>query len=81
VLLAVFADAVTQVYVSVLRVRGRLVVAAALNLGMAVGTVALSWFLLPVLGINAVGWAFLAMQLGGCAFVVLDLHRQPALAG
>jgi threonine/homoserine/homoserine lactone efflux protein len=58
-----------------LRVRGRLGVAAGLNLGMGIGTVALSWVLLPVLGINAVGWAFLAMQVGGCAFVALDLLR------
>jgi O-antigen/teichoic acid export membrane protein len=81
VLLASMPDAINGVYVSVLRVRGRFVVAAALNLGMAVGTVALSWALLPVLGISAVGWAFLAMQLGGCAFVVLDLLRQPTLVG
>lgn len=75
VLLASIPDAVTNVYVAVLRVRGRLGVAAGLNLGMGIGTVALSWVLLPVLGINAVGWAFLAMQIGGCAFVALDLLR------
>jgi O-antigen/teichoic acid export membrane protein len=80
VLLASFADAVTQVYVAVLRVRGRFVTAVALNLSMGVGIVALSWVLLPVLGISAVGWAFLAMQLCGCAFVGLDLLRKPTLA-
>jgi hypothetical protein len=47
---------------------------------MGVGILALSWMLLPVLGISAVGWAWLAMQLSGCAFVVFDLaHRQPHL--
>ncbi len=80
VLLASFADAVTQVYVAVMRVQGRLGAAAALNLGMGVGIVALSWVLLPVFGITAVGWAFLAMQLSGCVFVVFDLRRRPPLA-
>ena len=75
VLLAAFPDAVTNIYVAVLRVRGRLAAAAALNLGIGVGTVALSWALLPEFGIAAVGWAFLAMQLAGCLFVVIDLRR------
>lgn len=75
VLLASIPDAVSNVYVAVLRVRGRLGAAAGLNVGMGIGIVALSWALLPVLGINAVGWAFLAMQLCGCVFVGLDLLR------
>jgi O-antigen/teichoic acid export membrane protein len=75
VLLASIPDAVTNVYIAMLRVRRRLVAAAALNLGMGIGIVALSWALLPVLGISAVGWAFLAMQLCGCVFVALDLLR------
>ena len=79
VLLASIPDAITNVYVAVLRVRGRLATAAALNLGMGIGTVALSWALLPTLGINAVGWAFLAMQIAGCAFVALDLLLRPTL--
>jgi O-antigen/teichoic acid export membrane protein len=79
VLLASIPDAVTNVYVAVLRVRGRLVTAAGLNLGMGAGTVALCWVLLPVLGISAVGWAFLAMQLCGCLFVILDLRRSRTL--
>lgn len=80
VLLASFPDAITNVYVAVLRVRGRLVAAAGLTLGMGVGTVGLSWALLPMLGISAVGWAFLAMQLCGCLFVILDLLRRAAAA-
>jgi O-antigen/teichoic acid export membrane protein len=80
VLLASIPDAVTNVYVSVLRVRGRLAVAAALNLGMGSGIIALSWALLPVLGINAVGWAFLSMQLCGSVFVAIDLARWSAWA-
>jgi O-antigen/teichoic acid export membrane protein len=77
--LAVFAsipDAVVHVYVGVLRAEARLAAAASLLLGIAIGTVMISWFLLPTIGINAVGWAFLAMQLCGCVYVVLDWRRQ-----
>jgi len=80
VLLASFPDAITNVYVAVLRVRGRLITAAGLNLGMGAGTVGLSWAFLPTLGISAVGWAFLAMQLSGCLFVIFDLLRRAASA-
>jgi O-antigen/teichoic acid export membrane protein len=79
-LLASVPDAVTNVYVSVLRVRNRLAVAAGLNMGMGIGIVALTWWLLPALGINAVGWAFLIMQTCGCGFVLFDLRRH-AMAG
>jgi O-antigen/teichoic acid export membrane protein len=77
-LLASLPDAITNVYVAMLRVQGRLAVAAGLNLGMAVGTVGLAWALLPALGTSAVGWAFLVAQLFGCLFVVLDRHRRAA---
>lgn len=80
VLIASFPDAITNVYVAFLRVRGRLTAAAGLNLGMAIGTVGLSWVLLPALGIIAVGWAFLAMQLAGCVFVIVDVIRPAASA-
>ena len=75
VLLASFPDAITNVYIAVLRVRGRLGAAAGLSIGMGVGIVGLSWALLPLLGISAVGWAFLFMQVGGCLFVILDVRR------
>ena len=80
-LLSSIPDAVVNVYIAVLRVRNRLVAAAGLSVFMGIGIVVLSWALLPVLGINAVGWAFLAMQLCGCAFVVLDLLRSARLGG
>ena len=79
-LLASFPDAITNVYVAVLRVRGRLAAAASLNLGMGVGIVVLSWVFLPLVGINAVGWSFLAAELCGCVFVALDLRRRPTLS-
>jgi len=74
-LVASFPDAVTNVYVAILRVQGRLAVAATLNVSMGVGIVALSWLFLPALGISAVGWAFLVMQSCGCIFVAIDLRR------
>lgn len=58
-------DAVNSVYISILRVRLRLRVAATLNVGMAVIAVALSWYLLPRLGIAGAGWAWLLANLGG----------------
>jgi O-antigen/teichoic acid export membrane protein len=70
--LASLPHALTNVYVAVLRVQGRLSAAALLNLAMGLGTLAMSWILLPVLGISAVGYAFLALQLCGCVYVVSD---------
>jgi O-antigen/teichoic acid export membrane protein len=75
VLIAAIPDAVTNVYVAVLRVQGRLVAAAGLNMAMGLGVIGFSWVFLPSLGISAVGWAFLEMQLCGCVFVLLDLLR------
>jgi Na+-driven multidrug efflux pump len=80
-LLASIPDAITNVYVSVLRVRGRLPVAAGLNLVMGLGIVGLSWLLLPALGVSAVGWAFLAAQTGGCAFVAMGLRSHSTQGG
>jgi O-antigen/teichoic acid export membrane protein len=74
--LASIPDAVTNLYVAVLRVETRLTVAASLNLTIGTGTLVISWFLLPLIGISAVGWAFLAMQLCGCVFVVIDWRRK-----
>jgi O-antigen/teichoic acid export membrane protein len=80
VVIAAVPDVITNVYVAVLRVQRRLLVAAGLNLGIGIGTVALAWVLLPMFGISAVGWAWLVMQLSGCAVVVFDLARhQPRL--
>jgi O-antigen/teichoic acid export membrane protein len=80
VVLASIPDAVVHVYVGVLRAEARLVAAAVLLVSIGIGTVVISWFLLPSIGISAVGWAFLAMQLVGCAYVVLDWRRQGSRA-
>jgi O-antigen/teichoic acid export membrane protein len=74
--LASIPDAVTNVYVGVLRVQGRLTAAALLMLAIGLGTLVISWLLLPVIGISAVGCAFLAMQLCGCVYVAVDRRRQ-----
>ena len=66
-------DATTNIYISVLRVRGRLRSAALLNLGMAVLTLVLAWFLLPLLGIAGAGWAWLLGQAGGSLMVGVDI--------
>jgi O-antigen/teichoic acid export membrane protein len=76
VVFAAVPDAITNVYVAVLRVQQRLAVAAWLNLAMGVGTVIFAWLLLRTLGISAVGWSWMAMQAAGCAFVAVDVVRR-----
>jgi O-antigen/teichoic acid export membrane protein len=76
VVLAAIPDAITNVYVAVLRVQQRLAAAAWLNLGMGVGTVAIAWAVLPELGISAVGWAWMALQGGGSVWVAIDIARR-----
>ncbi len=68
---AAIPDGITNVYVSVLRVRRRLREAATLNLGMAALTIALAWPLLLRLGIEGAGWAWLIAQtVGSCAVAI-----------
>ena len=79
-LLTIFAiaavpDAITNIYVSVLRVQRRLRRAMLLNLGMASLTLILSWVLLPILGIVGAGWAFLAAQIAGSLVAEVDIIR------
>lgn len=74
--LATIPQALTSVYVGVLRALGRLTTVALLSLAISLGTLAISWLLLPVIGISVVGWAYLAMQLCGCVYIVLDRRKQ-----
>jgi O-antigen/teichoic acid export membrane protein len=62
-------DAITNIYVSVLRVRGRLHEAALVNLGLAVLALVLTWLLLPPMGIMGVGVAWLIGQSAGSLYV------------
>jgi ADP-heptose:LPS heptosyltransferase/O-antigen/teichoic acid export membrane protein len=66
-------DAITNVYVAALRVKRNLAAAAWLNLGMAAMTMALAWLLLPSLGIEGAGWAWLIAQSAGTVVVVIHL--------
>jgi O-antigen/teichoic acid export membrane protein len=66
-------DAITNVYVSVLRVRQRLRVAATLNVLIGATTLVLAWVLLPPLGIAGAGWAWLIAQSVGVAFCAGDV--------
>ena len=71
-------DAITNIYVSVLRVRRRLRRAAMFNLSMAALTLVLAWVLLPMVGIAGAGWAWLIAQTVGSTVVgmhVLATHR------
>jgi O-antigen/teichoic acid export membrane protein len=68
-------DAITNIYVSVLRVQRRLRFAALLNLSMAALTLALAWILLPVLGIVGAGWAWLTAQGAGSLVAGVDVIR------
>ena len=68
-------DAITNIYVSVLRVQRRLRFAASLQLSMAALTWALAWIWLPVLGIAGVGWAWLIAQVVGSLAAGVDVIR------
>lgn len=76
IVLSAVPDAITNLYVSVLMVEHRVARAAYLNVGMGVGTIVVSWALLPSVGVAAVGWAWLAMQLAGCLVVAIDFVRR-----
>jgi O-antigen/teichoic acid export membrane protein len=71
-----FPDAITNITVAVWRVRGRLTAASLLNAGMAVTSLALSWLLLPHVGVSAPGWAWLAAQTAGTAAVIVSARRK-----
>ncbi|HEX4700679.1 MAG TPA: hypothetical protein VH352_00995 [Pseudonocardiaceae bacterium] len=68
-------DAVTNVAVATLRIRGALPAAALLNGMMATISVVGAWFLTPRLGIVGAGWAWLGAQLAG-ALVVASARRR-----
>jgi O-antigen/teichoic acid export membrane protein len=70
---AAVPDAITNVYVSVLRIHGRLRRAAVLNVGMALSCLALACVLLPRLGIAGAGWSWLSAQVLGSVVVGVDM--------
>jgi O-antigen/teichoic acid export membrane protein len=74
-IVAAIPDAITNIYISVLRVQRRLRFAAVLNVGMAVITLGLAWIFLPVFGIAGAGWAFLISQTAGTLTAGIDFIR------
>jgi O-antigen/teichoic acid export membrane protein len=68
-------DAITNIYVSVLRVQGRLRNAVLLNLGMAGLNLVLAWMLLPLLGTAGPPSAFLIAQVAGSLVAGVDFIR------
>jgi O-antigen/teichoic acid export membrane protein len=70
---AAVPDAVTNIYVSVLRVQKRLRYAALFNMSMSLLSLILTWILLPMLGITGAGWAFLISRLAGSLLVGMDI--------
>jgi O-antigen/teichoic acid export membrane protein len=79
-ILSAVPDAITNIYVTVLRVRRRLGLAAALNLGIGLTALALAWVLLPPMGIAGAAWAWLSAQAAGALVVAgeLAMHRRRA---
>lgn len=73
-------DAITVLYISVMRVRKQLNTAAALNLSMAAGTLALAWFLMPSFGITGAGLGWLIAKVVGTVFVVAQSLRRAPIA-
>jgi O-antigen/teichoic acid export membrane protein len=68
-------DAITSIYISVLRIQRRLRCAAMLNLGMGALTLVLCWILLPALGIAGVPVAVLIAQATGSLAAGVDVMR------
>lgn len=62
-------DAITNIYVTVLRVQKHLRWAALFNVGMGSLTLALAWILLPMLGIVGAGFAWLIAEVTGSLIV------------
>ncbi|MDX6594392.1 MAG: hypothetical protein QOJ13_3588 [Gaiellales bacterium] len=77
--LGAFPDAVTNVYVAVLRLERRFHAAAVLTGTMAVLTIGLSFALIGPFGIAGVGCAFVASQSIGCLLVGGDVLRRRRL--
>jgi O-antigen/teichoic acid export membrane protein len=68
-------DAITSIYISVLRVHRRLQFAAMLNIGMGALFLILTWILLPVLGIAGVPVAVLIGETAGSVVAGVDVIR------
>ena len=70
-LVSAVPDAITNIYVAVMRVSGRLRSAALLNIGIAAVAIGLAWILLPGLGIKGAAVAWLIAQVAGSVAVAV----------
>jgi Na+-driven multidrug efflux pump len=81
--IAAVPDAITNVYVGIVRVERRLLIGAAITFVIAVIGIGVTVALLPTQGIAGAGWAWLIAQTSGCLVVGVDLvvksRRGPAL--
>jgi O-antigen/teichoic acid export membrane protein len=68
--LSAIPDAITNLYVVTMRVRGRLLTGALLNVGMALSAVVLAWFLVRPLGIAGIAWSWLIAQSAGSVYAI-----------
>lgn len=68
-------DAITGLYIARVRAEGRLPFPAAVSMGMAAITLAGAWFLLPEMGLEGAGVAFIAAHAIGCAVCAIDWLR------
>ncbi len=71
---AVF-DGITNVGVSVARIRDRIAVGATLNMAMAVVAAAITFILVPSLGLAAGGVGYLGANVAGSVVVVIGVYR------
>jgi len=71
--LAAIPDAITNLYVPVLRVRQRLRSAALLTMSMAAATIAAAWLVAPSLKLVGIGVVWLLGQAIGSAWVAWDI--------
>jgi O-antigen/teichoic acid export membrane protein len=70
-LVVVVPDAITNIYITVLRVRGQHHIGAIVNIVMSVVTLGLAWLLLPRIGITAAGWSWAAGQFVGVGIMIV----------
>jgi 2-polyprenyl-3-methyl-5-hydroxy-6-metoxy-1,4-benzoquinol methylase len=69
---AAIPDAITNIYVPVLRVRHRLRAAGVLTMGMALSTIVGAWIVAPTLKLEGIGAIWLAGQAAGSLWVAWD---------
>jgi O-antigen/teichoic acid export membrane protein len=77
-------DAITNIGVAAWRVRGRLLAVSSLTAGMAAAVLVGAWVLVPRLGVDGAGWAWLAAQSSGALVVLVTSladRRRPPTAG